>query len=91
MLSDFRQWLESELKLLGNASHHAYSFGQANMAKRALERLDHELAGKVALVVDRADAAAIVSALEALEAAGNADRALADLRARLAGLLAANA
>ena len=40
MLSDYRTWLESELKLLGNASHHAYSFGQANMAKRAIERLD---------------------------------------------------
>ena len=40
MLKDYRDWLDAELKLLGNASHHAYAFGQANMAKRALE--DHK-------------------------------------------------
>ncbi len=51
MLSDYRTWLESELKLLGNASHHAYSFGQANMAKRAIERLDQELANKIPLLL----------------------------------------
>jgi hypothetical protein len=44
MLSDYRAWLVSELELLGNASHHAYAFGQANMAKRAIEQLDAELA-----------------------------------------------
>jgi hypothetical protein len=40
LLQRYRDWLESELKLLGNASHHAYALGQANMAKRALERFD---------------------------------------------------
>lgn len=66
MLRDYRDWLESELKLLGNASHHAYSFGQANMAKRALERLDAEL-GKTAYVpIDRSEAMATLSALEML-------------------------
>ena len=48
MLRDYRNWLESELKLLGNASHHAYAFGQANMAKRALERFDADCAAELA-------------------------------------------
>ena len=56
MLRDYRDWLESELKLLGNASHHAYSFGQANMAKRALERLDAELGKNVYVPVERPEA-----------------------------------
>lgn len=66
MLRDYRDWLESELKLLGNASHHAYSFGQANMAKRALERLDAELEKKVYVPIDRPEAMAALSALEML-------------------------
>ena len=66
MLSEYRSWLESELKLLGNASHHAYSFGQANMAKRAIERLDEELARTLYVAVDRAEARRVLTALEAL-------------------------
>ena len=66
MLKDYRDWLESELKLLGNASHHAYSFGQANMAKRAIERLDEELARTLYVPVDRAEARRVLTALEAL-------------------------
>ena len=66
MLKDYRDWLESELKLLGNASHHAYSFGQANMAKRALERLDEELARTLYVALDRAEARRTLTALEAL-------------------------
>ncbi len=66
MLKDYRDWLESELKLLGNASHHAYSFGQANMAKRAIERLDAELARTLYVPVDRAEARRVLTALEAL-------------------------
>ena len=66
MLSDYRTWLESEFKLLGNASHHAYSFGQANMAKRALERLDEETAGSVAIFLDRASATAALTAFAML-------------------------
>lgn len=65
MLKDYRDWLESELKLLGNASHHAYSFGQANMAKRAIERLDEELARAVYVPLDRAVARRILTAIEA--------------------------
>ncbi len=66
MLRDYRDWLESELKLLGNASHHAYSFGQANMAKRALERLDDELGKNVYVPVERPDAMAVLTALDML-------------------------
>ena len=66
MLKDYRDWLESELKLLGNASHHAYSFGQANMAKRALERLDEELARTLYVPLDRAEARRVLTAIEAL-------------------------
>jgi predicted component of type VI protein secretion system len=66
MLSDYRTWLESELKLLGNASHHAYSFGQANMAKRAIEQLDRETDGGVFVKLSLAEAAGISTALEML-------------------------
>ena len=53
MLAEFRRWLESELRTLGNASHHAYSFGQANMAKRAIERFDAATAGRLLIALDR--------------------------------------
>jgi hypothetical protein len=66
LLKDYRDWLESELKLLGNASHHAYSFGQANMAKRAIERLDAELARTLYVPLDRAAARRALIAIEAL-------------------------
>ncbi len=65
MLKDYRDWLESELKLLGNASHHAYSFGQANMAKRAIERLDEELRRTLYVALDKARARKILTAIEA--------------------------
>jgi len=68
LLKDYRDWLEAELKLLGNASHHAYSFGQANMAKRAIERLDAELEKTLYVPIDRAEARRIMTALEALAA-----------------------
>ncbi len=84
MLDDYRSWLESELKLLGNASHHAYSFGQANMAKRAIEQLDQRLAGRIALLLDAAEAAALLEALEARSGHGAAaDEALREVHARL--------
>jgi ATP-dependent exoDNAse (exonuclease V) beta subunit len=66
LLKDYRDWLESELKLLGNASHHAYSFGQANMAKRAIERLDAELARTLYVALGRAEARRVLTAVEAL-------------------------
>jgi hypothetical protein len=66
LLKDYRDWLEAELKLLGNASHHAYSFGQANMAKRAIERLDAELEKTLYVPIDRAEARRILIAIEAL-------------------------
>ena len=67
MLRDYREWLESELKLLGDASHHAYAFGQANMAKRAIEKLDAAVAGTVLVPLDPAAARGVLTALEALE------------------------
>jgi hypothetical protein len=66
LLKDYRDWLESELKLLGNASHHAYSFGQANMAKRAIERLDAEIARTLYVPLDRAEARRVLTAIEML-------------------------
>ncbi|HEY0615897.1 MAG TPA: hypothetical protein VGC96_14700 [Candidatus Elarobacter sp.] len=66
MLKDYRDWLESELKLLGNASHHAYSFGQANMAKRAIERLDEELAHAAYVALEKGEARRVLTAIEAL-------------------------
>jgi hypothetical protein len=66
LLKDYRSWLEAELKLLGNASHHAYSFGQANMAKRAIERLDAELSARLYVPLDRAEARRVLTAIEAL-------------------------
>lgn len=84
MLKDYRNWLESELKLLGNASHHAYSFGQANMAKRALEHLDALVAGKIVITLDDAQVRSILTALEMMEQrASTLDPALADLRETL--------
>ncbi|MBV8602010.1 MAG: hypothetical protein JO359_10650 [Candidatus Eremiobacteraeota bacterium] len=84
MLRDYRDWLESELKLLGNASHHAYSFGQANMAKRALERLDGELGKNVYVPVERPEAMTVLTALEMLlEENTSLDPALARLRDRI--------
>jgi hypothetical protein len=64
LLKDYRDWLQSELKLLGNASHHAYSFGQANMAKRAIEKLDEELARTLYVAIDRAEARRLLTAIE---------------------------
>jgi hypothetical protein len=66
LLRDYRDWLESELKLLGNASHHAYAFGQANMAKRALEKLDAELASNLYVAVDRGAARRVLTLIEHL-------------------------
>jgi len=64
LLSDYRAWLDSELKLLGNASHHAYSFGQANMAKRAIEQLDAELDKTLYVALDDAVVRGALTALE---------------------------
>jgi hypothetical protein len=73
LLRDYRDWLESELKLLGNASHHAYSFGQANMAKRALEKLDALLATQLFVPIDGAAARRALTALEMLEQQSTAE------------------
>ena len=63
MVRDYRAWLQSELQLLGNASHHAYSLGQANMAKRAIDRFDAEIDDRVVLELEPETATAIGDAL----------------------------
>jgi len=92
MLQAYRSWLESELRILGNASHHAYSFGQANMAKRAIEKLDQEIAGRIVVLLERDTAEA---ARAALAAAGTENRdlvpALSTLTSELAKALEAAA
>jgi hypothetical protein len=91
LLLDYRNWLESELKLLGNASHHAYSFGQANMAKRALEKLDELLGGSLLVPLDRPAAQRVLLAIEALEQqTTGAYPALDTLRSALQTALAEN-
>jgi hypothetical protein len=88
LLRDYRDWLESELKLLGNSSHHAYAFGQANMAKRALEKFDAELARTLYVAVDRTVARNVLTAMEALAQQSTAEiPALAALRDALTAAL----
>jgi hypothetical protein len=65
LLKDYRDWLQSELKLLGNGDQQAYAFGQANMAKRAIEKLDEELARNLYVAIDRAAARRLLTAIEA--------------------------
>jgi hypothetical protein len=72
LLRDYRDWLESELKLLGNASHHAYAFGQANMAKRALERFEAECADTLYVGIAKAEAYRALTALEMLNQSSTA-------------------
>ncbi len=84
MLRDYRSWLESELKLLGNASHHAYSFGQANMAKRALEKLDAELERTLYVPIARPEARRMLTAIDMLAQQSTAEvPELGELRAAL--------
>ncbi len=87
MLTKFRAWLESELQLLSSASHHAYSFGQANMAKRALERLDQEGPHAITLSFERETIVAALTAFAMLEEQGTLAPALATLRDALRAAL----
>jgi hypothetical protein len=66
MLADYRQWLDAELKRLGGAGHDAFSMGQANMAKRAIEHLDRLAEGRLTLALERGRVDAILTALEQL-------------------------
>jgi hypothetical protein len=79
MVRDYRAWLQSELQLLGNASHHAYSLGQANMAKRAVERLDAEIDDRVVLELEPEAASAITDALDMMAEAEALPDALVEL------------
>ena len=53
--------------VLGNANHHAYSLGQANMAKRAIEELDKQLAPTLYVPLGKAEAQRALTELELLE------------------------
>ena len=88
MLEDFRRWLDDEHKLLANASHHAYAFGQANMAQRAIAKFDGELAGASVVELAQAEAEAALTALEELAATTALPPALAALRSALARAVA---
>jgi hypothetical protein len=79
MVRDYRAWLQSELQLLGNASHHAYSLGQANMAKRAIERLDAEIDDRIVLELEPESATAIADALDMMAEAEALPDALVEL------------
>ena len=67
MLRDYRDWLKSELQILGNASHHAYSLGQANMAKRAIDEFDKQLEPTLYVPLGKAEAQRALTELELLE------------------------
>jgi hypothetical protein len=72
LLRDYRDWLKSELLVLGNASHHAYSLGQANMAKRAIDELDKELAEHVYVAVAHGEARKALTELDLIAQRGTA-------------------
>jgi hypothetical protein len=66
MVREYRAWLQSEMQLLDKAGQHAYTLGQANMAKRAIERLDAEMGDRVLLELEPDLAEGITDALEHL-------------------------
>lgn len=76
----------SELELLRNASHHAYAFGQANMAQRAIEQLDGELAANLYVPLESGAARRILTALELI---GERDTALSPALVELRDAVAA--
>ncbi len=81
---DYRNWLESQLRMLIGASHEPYALGQAHMAQRALERFEREVGGKTVVALEPARTDEILTALELLEERETSlDPALAALRADL--------
>jgi len=52
LLKDYRDWLDAELKLLGNASHHAYAFGQANIARTLYVPIDRAAARRILTAIE---------------------------------------
>ena len=81
MLRDYWNWLESELKLSAGATENPYTLGQAHMAKRALERLEREIHGRLVVAIETTRADEVLTALEMLEERETSlDPALAALR-----------
>lgn len=83
MVRDYRAWLQSEMQLLSNATHHAYSLGQANMARRAVDRLDAEIGDRVVLELEPEFVEAVASELERLAEGEALPDTLVDLLRRL--------
>ena len=83
MVRDYRAWLQSEMQLLSNATHHAYSLGQANMARRAVDRLDAEIGDRVVLELEPEFVESVASELERLAEGEALPDVLVDLLRRL--------
>jgi len=84
MVVEYRNWLQSQLRLLGSADHEPYALGQAHMAQRALERYDREVHGRTLVAFEPTRTDEILAALELLEERQTSlDPALAALRADL--------
>jgi hypothetical protein len=66
MLRDYRDWLESEIKLLGNNTHHAYASGQANMAQRALARFEADTGATLSIGISTVEARRALTAIDML-------------------------
>lgn len=79
MVRDYRAWLQSEMHSLLNAGDDPYSLGQANMAKRAIERLNSEINDSIIVEIESDSAAAMADALEMMAEAEALPDALVEL------------
>jgi hypothetical protein len=84
MVVDYRNWLQSQIRLLASAGHEPYALGQAHMAQRALERFERAVAGRTVVALEQSLTDEILAALELLEERQTSlDPALAALRTDL--------
>ncbi len=84
MVADYRNWLQSQMRLLAGAGHEPYALGQAHMAQRALERFERAVQGKTVVALEESQTDEILAALELLEERQTSlDPALAALRTDL--------
>lgn len=84
MVVDYRNWLQSQVRLLAVAGHEPYALGQAHMAQRALERFERAVAGRTVVALEESLTDEILAALELLEERQTLlDPALAALRTDL--------
>jgi hypothetical protein len=78
MVRDYRAWLQSEMRLLEEKSD-PYATGQAQFARRAMERLNVELGDRVVLEFEPEQAEAIAAELDTLAQAEALPDALVEL------------